>query len=164
MITGIRIICAVVLLFCPTFSKQFYALCIAGGVSDIFDGIAARHSGKETEFGARLDTAADILFAVSVFTKVFKAIYIPLSLIIWAVLIAVIKCINIAVGFIKSGHFVSEHTVMNKICGALLFAIPFFIKIFPGKPVTALTVLTCALSTAAAIQEGYLIQNGKAVK
>ncbi len=54
IITGIRIVCAIALLFCPTFSSWFYIPYILGGISDVFDGIVARHFGKETKFGARL--------------------------------------------------------------------------------------------------------------
>ena len=48
--------------FCPTFSIWFYVFCILGGISDVFDRIIARHLGKETKFGAKSDTIADIIF------------------------------------------------------------------------------------------------------
>ena len=64
IITGIRIVCAVILIFCPTFSIWFYMFYTFGGISDILDGIVARHSGKETKFGESFDTIADVIFTV----------------------------------------------------------------------------------------------------
>ena len=163
IITGIRIVCALALIFCPTFSTWFYMLYILGGISDVLDGIAARHLGKETKFGARLDTIADIVFTAIVIVKVVRALYIPVWIIIWIVSIAVMKCINIISGFVIYKQFVSEHTAMNKICGVLLFAIPLCIGRFPWQPVAILIILTCAIATIAAIQEGHYIRTGKEI-
>lgn len=163
VITGIRIVCALDLIFCQTFSTWFYVLYIVGGISDVLDGMAARHLGKETKFGAQLDTIADIVFIVIVIIKVVRAIYIPMWLIIWIVCIAVIKCINIFSGFVIYKRFVSEHTVMNKICGVLLFAIPLCIGEFPWQPVAMLIILTCGVATFAAVQEGHYIRIGKEI-
>ena len=56
IITCIRIICSIVLLFCPVFSPVFYALYITAGVSDMLDGAVARKTGTVSEFGSKLDT------------------------------------------------------------------------------------------------------------
>ena len=163
VITGIRIICAIALIFCPAFSIWFYVLYILGGISDVLDGIIARHFGKETRFGARFDTLADIVFTLIVIMKVVQALTFPVWLIVWIVGIAVIKCVNIVRGFILYKHFVSEHTLMNKICGVLLFIIPLCIGIFPRKPTAILIILTCAAATFAAVQEGHYIRTGKEI-
>ncbi len=158
IITGFRIVCAITLIFCPTFSTWFYIPYIFGGISDVLDGIVARHFGKETKFGARFDTIADIIFTLTVLIKLVLATKISLWLIIWIICIAVIKCINIFIGFIIYKRFVPEHTIMNKICGVLLFAIPLLLGIFSMQIVTKiLIILTCIVATFAAIQEGYYI-------
>ena len=164
MITGIRIVCALALIFCPTFSAWFYALYLLGGVSDVLDGIAARHFGIETKLGARLDTIADTVFTVVVIIKVVRAIRIPMWLLVWTACIAVIKVVNIVSGFALYKRFVSEHTVMNKICGALLFAIPLCVGRLPWQPVALLMILTCAVASFAAVQEGHYIRTGKEIK
>lgn len=164
IITGIRIVCAVVLIFCPTFSKWFYMFYILGGISDVLDGIAARHLGKETKFGARLDTIADIVFTVIVIIKVLQTVSIPVWIIIWTVCIAVIKCISFISGFVIHKRFISEHTVLNKICGILLFAVPFYIGRFQRQTIIVLIILTCAAATVAAVQEGYYIHTGKEIR
>ncbi|MCQ2419539.1 MAG: CDP-alcohol phosphatidyltransferase family protein [Clostridia bacterium] len=163
VITGVRIVCALSLIFCPTFSSWFYGLYILGGISDILDGMAARHSGTETKFGAQLDTVADILFSAVVILKVVRAVFVPTWLILWIVCIAVIKCCNIICGFVLYKRFVSEHTVMNKTCGVLLFAIPFCIGLLPRQLTVIPVILTCAAAAFAAIQEGHYIRTGKEV-
>ena len=164
VITSIRIACALGLLFCPTFSTWFYALYIVGGVSDVLDGIAARHLGKETKLGAHLDTIADIVFTVIVIVKVVQAINIPVWIFIWIVCIAIIKCANIIIGFAVHKRFISEHTALNKICGALLFAVPLCIGIFPWQTVAILIILTCAIASFSAVQEGHYIRIGKEIR
>ena len=164
LISGIRLGSAVALIGCPMFSTWFYALYIVGGISDVLDGMAARHFGKVTEFGARLDTAADIVFTVAVLTKLTLAVHIPLWLMIWIVCIAVIKCGNMIGGLIVCKRFVAEHTTANKICGALLFVIPLCISRFPWQPVAILMILTCAAATFAAVQEGHYIRSGKEIR
>ena len=163
VITGIRIACALGLIFCPTFSAWFYALYISGGISDVLDGIVARRLGKETKLGAQLDTIADIFFIGIIIVKTVPAISIPTWIIIWIICIALIKCVNILSGFVLYKRFISEHTVMNKICGALLFAIPLCMVKLPPQPLEALIILTCGVASFAAIQEGHFIRTGKEI-
>lgn len=163
IITLVRIACAFGMIFCPTFSAWFFVLYIVGGVSDVLDGIAARHFGKETAFGARLDTIADIVFAAVVVIKTVRAVSIPMYLCVWIVCIAVIKCINIVTGFVLYKRFTAEHTVMNKICGVLLFAFPLCVGYLSPQAVEVLLVSICAAATFAAVQEGYFIRAGKEI-
>ena len=67
-ITGIRIACSIVLLFCPAFSPAFYTLYIIAGVSDMIDGTVARKTGTVSEFGSKLDTVADLILVI-VYTR-----------------------------------------------------------------------------------------------
>lgn len=157
VITGIRIICAVALIFCPIFSICFYVLYFVCGISDVLDGAVARKFEKGTKFGAQFDTVADIIFAAVVLIKLIQAIYIPMWLIIWTACIAAIKCINIVCGFVIHKRFVSEHTLMNKICGILLFAIPICAGCLSWRLTEVLIIFTCAMATVAALQEGYYI-------
>lgn len=163
-ITSVRIVCALALLFCPTFSGWFYALYILGGISDVLDGFAARHFGEESKLGAQLDTVADIVFTAVVLIKVLRTVHIPGWLIVWTVCIAFIKCVNIISGFVLYKRFVSEHTLMNKVCGVLLFAVPLCIGVFPWQFAAGLIILTCAAATFAAVQEGHYIRSGKEIR
>ena len=164
ILTSIRIVCAAALVVCPTFSKVFYALYLLGGVSDVLDGVAARRLKKETEFGAKFDTIADVIFTAVVILKVVLTIDIPLWLIVWIGGIAVIKCFNIVLGFVLHKRFVAEHTVLNKLCGVLLFLIPLCIGWLPHLPLVALMVLTGGVATVAAVQEGQVICEEKEIE
>ena len=161
ILTSIRIVCAAALVACPTFSTWFYAVYLLGGVSDVLDGVTARRLKTETPFGAKFDTVADVIFTAVVILKVMLTIEIPVWLIIWVVAIAVIKCFNAILGFVVHKRFVAEHTVLNKLCGVLLFLIPLGIGWLPRLLIAILILLTCGLATVAAVQEGQYIRAGK---
>ena len=120
----------------------------------MIDGAVARKTGTVSEFGSRLDTAADIVFAAICLIKLLPVLDIPLWLCIWIAVIAFIKAANIAAGYIRRREFISVHSVMNKVTGGLLFVFPLTLA-FMDLRYSAAAV--CALATAAAIQEGYLI-------
>ena len=145
------------MLFCPVFSRAFYALYITAGVSDIVDGTIARKTGTVSEFGSKLDSAADFVLVLVCLIKMIPVIHVPIWLIIWIIMIAVIKAINLVSGYVMRKEMVALHTVMNKVTGILLFVLPltltFFDLIYSG-------VLVCAVATFAAIQEGHLIRTG----
>ena len=156
-ITGIRIVCSIVLLFCPVFSQAFYALYIISGVSDVADGAVARKTGTVSEFGSKLDTAADFVLVVVCLIKLIPVIHVPTWLIVWIIVIAVIKGINLIFGYVMRKEMVALHTVMNKVTGILLFALPLTLSFVDLKYSGA---FVSATATFAAIQEGHLIRTG----
>ncbi len=157
IITGIRIICSIALIFCPVFSPAFYALYITAGISDMIDGFVARKTGTVSAFGSKLDTVADFVFVVVCLVKLIPAIQAPNWLIIWIIVIAVIKVINLISGYVMRKEMVSLHTEMNKATGILLFVLPLTLMFIDLK---YSGVFVCAAATFAAIQEGYLIITG----
>ena len=60
IVTCIRIVLSFTLLFLPALSPAFLFVYIAAGVSDMIDGALARKTDTVSEFGAKLDTVADI--------------------------------------------------------------------------------------------------------
>ena len=106
IITGIRIVLSVALLFFPALSPAFFVLYVAGGLSDMIDGVVARRTGTVSEFGSRLDTFADIVFAVVCLLKLLPVLPVPLWLYIWIAIIAIIKVANIAAGYVKQKEFI----------------------------------------------------------
>lgn len=155
LITSIRILCSIALLFCPTFSVAFYALYLTAGLSDMADGWVARKTNTVSEFGAKLDTIADIVFVVVCLFKLLPIVNIPTWLYAWIGIIAFIKVVNIVSGFVVQKRFVAVHSVMNKVTGALLFAIPLTLSFIDIK-YSATAV--CIVATFAAIQEGHFIR------
>ena len=162
VITSIRIACGLSLFFCAPFSQWFYWIYLLGGVSDVLDGYVARRTGTETEFGAKLDTVADIVFFAAVLIALMKAVRFPLWLTVWIIAIAVIKCVNVINGFILWRRFIAAHTIMNKLCGILFFIVPLCMNRVRLQLVTVLILLTCIAATFAAIQEGHYIRSKKA--
>ncbi len=154
IITGIRIVLSIALLFCPALSPTFYALYIAAGFSDMIDGAVARKTGTVSEFGSRLDTIADIVFVAVCLIKLLPVLDVPIWLFIWIAIIAFIKVANIAAGYIRQKEFISVHSVMNKMTGRLLFVLPLTL-VFIDLRYSAAVV--CMVATVAAIYEGFTI-------
>ncbi len=157
VITGVRIACSIALLFFPVFSPAFYTLYLVAGVSDMTDGAIARKTGTVSDFGSKLDTAADFVLVAVCLIKMIPALDIPVWLIIWIAVIALIKGINIISGYVIGKELVSAHTVMNKLTGDALFLLPLTLSIIDLK-YSGMSV--CALATFAAVQEGCLIRTG----
>lgn len=55
IITGIRIVCSIALLFFLVFSPAYYTLYIVAGVSDMIDGAIARKTDTVSDYGSKLD-------------------------------------------------------------------------------------------------------------
>ena len=155
IITGIRIVLSVALLFCPALSPMFYALYIAAGFSDMIDGAVARKTGTVSEFGSKLDTIADIVFVAVCLIELLPVLHVPVWLYIWIAIIAFIKVANIAVGFVGQKELISVHSMMNKLTGGMLFVLPLTLAFIDLRYSAA---VVCMVATIAAIQEGYLIK------
>lgn len=155
IITCIRILCSIFLLFCPALSMAFYALYITAGVSDMIDGWVARKTNTISEFGAKLDTVADFVFVVACLVKLLPVMDISVWLYVWIGVIAVIKIINVVSGYVVQKQFVAVHSLMNKVTGMLLFLFPLTLSFLDLK-FSATAV--CIIATFAAIQEGHFVR------
>ena len=160
LVTGVRIVCSVVLLFFPAFSPPFYALYIIAGFTDMIDGAIARKTGTVSEFGSRLDTIADFVFVAVCLVKLMPALELEIWMYVCIVIIAVIKAVNIISGFVKRKKLVAVHSIMNKITGILLFALPLTLRFIELRYSAA---VVCAVAAIAAIQEGHYIRTGRDV-
>ena len=160
IITSIRILCSIALSFCPAFSAAFYSLYITAGISDMADGWVARRTNTVSEFGAKLDTIADIVFVIVCLFKLLPVMDIPLWLYVWVGIIAGIKVINIVSGFVVQKQFVAVHSVMNKVTGGLLFLFPLTLSFFDLR---YSAIVVCVFATFAAIQEGHFIRTKKTI-
>ncbi len=160
IVTCIRIALSFALLFCPALSPVFYELYIAAGFSDMIDGVLARKTGTVSELGSRLDTIADIVFTTVCLIKLLPVLDAPAWLYAWISVIAIIKLINIAIGYIRQKDFVAVHSVINTVTGALLFIFPFALAFIDLNYCAA---VVCAVATIAAVYEGYLIQVGRTI-
>ena len=154
LITGCRILCSILMISFPVFSARFYAAYLICGLSNMADGAAARKTNSSSPFGAVFDTAADFVFVSASFVKLVPHLSLSKDLLIWIAVIAIIKSVSIAAGFIKCKKPVAVHSVMNKLTGFLLFLLPLSLNFIALK---YSSVLVCTVATAAAIEEGYIV-------
>ena len=152
IITGLRIIGSVVLLFFDVPSLPFYITYLLCGFSDMIDGAIARKTNTVSSFGSKLDTVADIVFMVVCAVKLLPMIYLPILVWMWIAVIALIKVTNIVWGFVRKKQLVDYHAVLNKITGSLLFLLPFTLQFIEAMYSFA---VVCMIATIAAIKEGY---------
>lgn len=157
IITGLRILCSVLMLFFPILSIGFYIFYSICGISDMIDGTIARKTIAVSDFGAKLDTIADFIFFVIAFIKFVPVINIPPWLWFWIMAIAIIKIGNIVLGVLQKKKFVSLHTKMNKNVGFVLFVLPFTLTFI--EQIYSFTVV-CILATISAFMETYYILKG----
>ena len=157
ILTGFRILGSILLLFFPVFSEAFYSIYLLCGFSDMIDGTIARKTNSASEFGAKLDTVADIVFVAVSMIKLLPIIHIPEWVWIWGSVIAIIKIGNIIWGYISKKQFVSLHTIMNKVTGLLLFLFPLSLSFVELK---YSSLVVCSIATFSAIQEGVYIVTG----
>ena len=158
IVTSLRIVFSGAILLCPLFSVWFYIAYAICGISDMVDGTIARRTNSATEFGARLDTIADTIFAFVVIIKV--ASILNHSLWLWIATIASIKLINIVLGYIRYQRFIALHTLLNKVTGAILYITPPTL-LFLDQRYLLYTVIPLALLSA--LHEGYLIIKGHTI-
>ena len=160
MVTGLRILCSVLMIFLPVFSVRFYIAYFICGLSDAADGAIARKTNSSSPFGARLDTAADLVFVSVTLIKLLPCITVPQWLWLWIAAIALIKAVNAVVWFIRQKKPVAVHSIMNKLTGFLLFLFPLTLGIIEPQYSAA---VVCSAATLAAIQEGYYIGTNRGI-
>ena len=153
-ITFFRILCSLALLFCMPMSLPFYVLYAVAGSSDILDGRIARKTNTATKFGAKLDTLADIVFTAVVLIKLLPILELPVWMIVWVGVIALIKLVSIAIGFVRHHTLTAVHSVINKVTGVLVFILPFTLQIINIRYTAG---LVCVVATVAAIMESRSI-------
>lgn len=121
----------------------------------MIDGRIARKTNTVSEFGSKLDTAADFIFFIVCLIKLLPILEMPMWLWLWFVIIAIVKISNGLSGVVLQNKSLVEHTIMNKVTGLLLFILPLTLAIIKLK---YSAILVCATATFAAIQEGHFIR------
>ncbi len=152
IITSIRIVGVFFLLGCESSSLGFYIIYTLCGLSDAIDGWIARKTKTTSEFGAKLDSVADLLFYFAMLIKVLPVLANSLPLYIWYMTggIIAIRIMSYAVAFIKYHKFASLHTYMNKITGLVVFMIPY---VMSNEGFVRFSMLACTVALIAAVEE-----------
>ncbi|MGM9937943.1 MAG: CDP-alcohol phosphatidyltransferase family protein [Candidatus Ornithomonoglobus sp.] len=150
LITLSRIAASLALIPMQAFSWAFLTVYIYCGVSDVLDGALARRTHSESEMGARLDSAADIIFYAVVILKLFPMMYHILPRGIWHIvgIIVIIRLLSFTVAAVKYRCFASLHTYLNKLTGFFVFTIPYIIFLPFAEAACFVISIIAALSAA----------------
>ena len=86
--------------------------------------------------------------------KLLPLFELPVWIIVWVGVIALIKLVNIVIGFVRHHTLTAVHSVINKFTGVLLFILPFTIQIINIRYTAP---LVCIVATVAAIMENRTV-------
>lgn len=130
VITFLRIMGTLLLVFIQPLSTIFLIVYAFTGLTDVLDGWVARKTKTAGDFGARLDSIADLMFYALMLFKVFPLLWNELPGDVWYTAAAAFAVRIAAYIFaaVKYGKFASMHTYLNKLTGAAVFFIPFLIS------------------------------------
>ncbi len=125
LLTTLRIVGALVLIFLPTMETAFYVIYVLCGLTDVLDGTLARRLHTASAFGAKLDSAADLSFYAVMLLKLLPNLRKRLPGWIWYFigLVLVIRLASYLTSAIRFRRFASLHNIANKATGAGVFGI-----------------------------------------
>lgn len=156
IITYTRIISTLFVIGSTPFSKVFFISYTYAGVSDVLDGLIARKTNTTSDFGAKMDSMADLLFYVSMMLKIFPSLLEKLPLYDWVLIYSTlaVRIIMYAYVGITRHDFMSNHTYLNKLTGFGIFFVPYMIV---TKFFVAYATCVCSIAVVAALYEIFLI-------
>ena len=165
ILTAVRIACGLLIAVSPAFSGWYYSFYLLGGFTDAIDGAVARRQDKATSFGAKFDTVADIIFALAVVIKLICNLAIPAWLILWIIFIALLKIVNVLVGFAKYHRLITVHSNFNKLTGIILFLPPLFVGgNYAWQAKAIAVIIACIFASVAAMHEFIFVWNGRNIE
>ena len=128
-ITALRILGTVCLLFLLPHSPWFILIYTLAGITDALDGYIARKTGQTTTFGAKLDSAADLIYYGVMLLRIFPVLLelLPWQLWVMVVTVLMVRLSAYLVAAIKYRRFAAQHTWLNKATGLMVFAIPYLL-------------------------------------
>ncbi|MBR3228562.1 MAG: CDP-alcohol phosphatidyltransferase family protein [Erysipelotrichaceae bacterium] len=129
LLTLARLVGAIVLIFIKPMSVPFLVIYTLAGLTDAFDGYAARKLNQESEFGSKLDSVSDLTFYAVMLLKVFPILYAKLPKRIWIFVLAVIvfRLFMYIINAVIRKEMLTSHSYLNKASGLLIFCLPYLI-------------------------------------
>lgn len=150
LISVLRILGTAAMLFAEPFTPVFFVLYTVCGMTDVLDGAIARATNSTSELGAKLDSAADLLFYAVMLVRIFPVLWVRLPRSIWLIVGAavVIRVISYTFVALRYHRFSSLHTPLNKLTGLMVFAVPYLISLPIAVPGCFTVAITAFLSSA----------------
>ena len=152
LITSVRILGTICLLFVKPFTVAFYIIYTISGLSDLLDGFIARRLKLVSELGSKLDSIADLLFYAVMLLRIFPVLLKVLPHALWTAvsIVVLIRILAYIVAAIKYHRFASQHTWLNKASGASVFLIPYIINLQYAVPICC---VLCSIAGLASLEE-----------
>lgn len=119
-------------------------------LTDVLDGLAARRLNACSEFGAGLDSAADLAVTAVLVWKLWPVAAPGVWLTLWIAAVAVLRFGAALIAKLRFGHLGFLHTWGNKAAGVLLALYPFVLVLTEFR--WALVVVLAA-ATLSALEE-----------
>lgn len=154
-ITSLRILGTLFIIFLDPLKVPFFIAYTATGATDVLDGLIARVTNSTSSFGARLDSVADLLFYSVSLVKLLPELWRILPRFIWIIVgvILLLRIVSYIISAVRFHRFASHHTILNKITGVSVFAIPYFLLTsFP----TAYCFAVCAIGFLSTVEDLYI--------
>ena len=155
IISASRGITALAMLFFPVFSTEFWVLYCWGGISDMIDGAIARKMNATTELGSRIDSVADLIFAICSAIIILPSVELPLWVWLWIAAIGIVKLAGIIIGSCRQRSLAIPHSISNRLTGILLFCLPFALIRFEDL-IPSATV--CSMATFSLLEDILFIR------
>lgn len=154
-ITSLRIIGTVIILFLSPLKTPFFIVYTFSGATDALDGLVSRLTHTTSAFGAKLDSIADLIFYSVSLIKLLPALWITLPSYIWIIVgvILFLRILSYIISAVRFRRFASHHTILNKITGVLVFAVPYFI-VTPFATVFCIAV--CVSGFLSTVEDLYI--------
>jgi len=150
IITSTRFVFAILLAFSAPLSAMFWLFYGLAAASDLIDGPIARKLKANNNFGAALDTTADIFFLICIMVCVFPILEITALSYILIGSVFLFKIISLAYAYIKFKTVVSYHTYLIKFLALFIFTFPFWILFLD---VNLIVLVLAVLQNGAYIEE-----------
>lgn len=162
VLTSLRILGALVLLFLEPVSTPFYVVYTLSGLTDALDGFIARITRTVSALGSRLDSIADLLFYAVMLTRLFPLLWncLPHWIWLWVLGILAVRAVSYGTAYKKTRTFFSPHTVLNKLTGLAMFLVPYF---YPTKFFFAYCIFLCVVGSAASLTDLFAVGKRAAV-
>ena len=150
-LTAARIAGSILLLF-PLDDSVFLTIYTLAGITDALDGWLARKSGTASDFGARLDSWADLSFYGVLLYRLFPVLWQRMPVEIWyaVAMIVLIRLGAYITAAIRFHRFAALHTWLNKLTGAAVFGIPYVLAASSG---IGYCWIVCILAFASSLEE-----------
>ena len=145
-----RMLFALALLLFRPLSVWFFVLYLLACLSDLLDGFFARRFHAKSNFGARLDSAADFLLCVVLLILFLPYYHWPLWIVLWIAGIGLVRVVAALTCFFRVRTFAFLHTYSNKATGILLVLFPVLLWLM-GLNIS--TVLLCSIAALSALEE-----------